>query len=148
MPAAAQKETFEEILSETVAEDCSLTVVKAVHAELSDIIREHKENKVKEPLVIDKNTVKDVLRSCAVPEERIQNFEERFEEEFGAETEVSPKNLINNKQFELAMPDVSIKVNPDHSDLIRTRVIDGVKYIMIRADEAVEVNGVRIHIDS
>ena len=148
MPAAAQKETFEEILSETVAEDCSLTVVKAVHAELSDIIREHKENKVKEPLVIEKNTVKDVLRSCAVPEERIQHFEERFEEEFGAETEVSPKNLINNKQFELAMPDVSIKVNPDHSDLIRTRVIDGVKYIMIRADEAVEVNGVRIHIDS
>lgn len=147
MPAAAQKETFEDILSETVAEDCSFTVVKAVHAELSDIIEEHKENKVKEPLVIDKNTVKDVLRSCAIPEERIRNFEERFDEAFGAETEVSPKNLINNKQFELAMPDVSIKVNPEHSDLIRTRVIDGVKYIMIRADETVEVNGVRINIE-
>lgn len=147
MPAAAQKEIFEDILSETVAENCNLTVVKAVHAELSDIIREHKENKVKEPLVIGKEAVKDVLRSCAIPEEKIQNFEERFEEEFGAETEVSPRNLINNKQFELTMPDVSIKVNPEHSDLVRTRIIDGVKYIMIRADETVEVNGVRILID-
>ena len=41
---------------------------------------------------------------------------------------------------------MSIKVAPDRSDLIETRVIGGVKYIMICADEDVEVNGVSIHI--
>ena len=39
-----------------------------------------------------------------------------------------------------------IKVDPTRSDLIETRVIGGVKYILICADEEVEVNGVNITI--
>ena len=39
-----------------------------------------------------------------------------------------------------------VKVNPERSDLIETRVIDGSRYILIRADEGVEVNGVNISI--
>ena len=58
-----------------------------------------------------------------------------------------PKNIIDNKHFEVKTPDVVIKVDPARSDLIETRVIGGVKYIMICADENVEVNGVSIHID-
>ena len=41
---------------------------------------------------------------------------------------------------------MTIKVNPERSDLIETRVIGGVKYILICADESVEVNGVSINI--
>jgi hypothetical protein len=41
---------------------------------------------------------------------------------------------------------VSIKVAPDRADLIETRIIGGVKYILICADESVEVNGVNITI--
>ena len=39
-----------------------------------------------------------------------------------------------------------IRVDPERSDLIETRIIDGVKYILICADSDVEVNGVSIHI--
>ena len=45
-------------------------------------------------------------------------------------------------------PDVVIQVNPERSDLVETRVIDGFKYILIRADEGVTVNGVNIAIAS
>ena len=38
-------------------------------------------------------------------------------------------------------------MDPTRSDLVETRVIGGVKYILIPADEDVEVNGVSIHID-
>jgi hypothetical protein len=41
---------------------------------------------------------------------------------------------------------VIIKVAPDRGDLIETRVLGGVEYILIRADESVEVNGVDITI--
>lgn len=41
---------------------------------------------------------------------------------------------------------MTIKVNPERSDLIETRVIGGIKYILICADENVEVNGVSINI--
>lgn len=44
------------------------------------------------------------------------------------------------------MPDITIKVNPERPDLIKTQIIDGQKYIMIKADENVEVNGVNINI--
>ena len=57
-----------------------------------------------------------------------------------------PKNIIDNKRVEIKLPDVSIKVVPDRADLIETRVIGGVKYILINAEEDVEVNGVSIHI--
>jgi hypothetical protein len=65
---------------------------------------------------------------------------------FGFEADLHPKNIIDNRKFEIRTPDVSIKVDPAKSDLIETRVIGGVKYILICADENVEVNGVNIHI--
>ena len=55
-------------------------------------------------------------------------------------------NIIDSKHFEVKTPDVVIKVDPTRSDLIETRVIGGVKYILINAEEEVEVNGVSIHI--
>jgi hypothetical protein len=146
MPAAAQKETFQSILGETIADDCSFEVVQAVHEQLSEMIVEHKTNKEVEPLVISKKTVKGVLESCGVSESRVTAFEEKYDTEFGADTEISPRNIIDTKQIEVRTPDVTIRVNPERSDLVETRIIDGAKYILIRADEGVEVNGVNIHI--
>lgn len=146
MPAAEQKETFRSILGETIAEDCNMNVVKAVHTEIAEMIEEHKSTKKEDPLTVSKANVKEVLTSCNVPEERIQAFEERFDEVFGEETEISAVNLTS-KQLEVTTADVSIKVSGDRADLIRTKMIDGVKYILIRADDSVEVNGVRININ-
>ena len=53
---------------------------------------------------------------------------------------------VNEKQFEVRTPDVTIKVSPERAGLIETRVIDGVSYILIRADDGVQVNGVDIKI--
>ena len=58
-----------------------------------------------------------------------------------------PRNIVDQKQFEVRTPDVTIHVNPQRSDLVETRVINGCKYILIRANDGVEVNGVNIHID-
>ncbi|CCZ20494.1 putative uncharacterized protein [Candidatus Apopatosoma intestinale] len=61
-------------------------------------------------------------------------------------TELDPKNLINMKKFELRTPDVVIKVAPDKPELVQTKVIGGAKFIMIRADEGVELNGLNMSI--
>jgi len=146
MPATEQKETFQSILSETIAEDCNMNIVKAVHTEIAEMIEEHKNTKKQEPLTIKKENVKEVLTACSVPEEKIQSFEERFDEAFGENTEISAVNLAS-KQIEVSTADVSIKVNGERGDLIKTKIIDGVKYILIRADDSVEVNGVKISIN-
>lgn len=145
-PAAEQKKTFEALLTTSLGEECSLDVVQTVHDQISQRIELHKEAKVPEPLLIGKEEVKEVLASCNVSDAAMAKFSVSYDEAFGFEADLHPKNIIDNKHFELKTPDVVIKVDPARSDLIETRVIGGVKYIMICADEDVEVNGVSISI--
>ena len=145
MPAAAQKETFQTLLSDTLADECSCEVVQAVHDQLCELVEEHRERKEAEPLTLSKGAVKCVLKSCGVSDSHVEEFALRYDDAFGADMALSPRNLVE-KQIEVCTPDVVIKVSPERSDLVDTRVIDGVKYILIRADEGVEVNGVPVHI--
>ena len=146
MPAAEQKKSFEALLQTSLGEQCSLDVVQNVHDQLCQRMELHKESKVPEPLTVGKEDVKEVLSSCGVSEEHVARFSVDYDEVFGFEAELHPKNIIDSKHFEIQTPDVVIKVDPTRSDLIETRVIGGVKYIMICADENVEVNGVSIQI--
>ena len=143
---ADQKASFEALLTTSLGEECSMDVVQSVHNEIRERIEMHKEARVAEPLMISKEDVKSVLAQCGVPEANVAKFSVEYDEAFGFEADLHPKNVIDNRKFEIKTPDVIIKVAPDRSDLIETRVIGGVKYIMICADEAVEVNGVNIHI--
>lgn len=146
-PAFDQKKSFEAILGTSLAEECSLEVVQTVHEQLCQSIEMHKESKAAEPLLISKEEVKSALHTCGVSDAAMSKFSVAFDEAFGHEAKLHPKNIIDNKHFEIATPDVSIKVNPERSDLIETRIIGGVKYLLICADESVEVNGVPIHIE-
>lgn len=144
-PAAEQKKCFEALLTTALGEECNLDVVQTVHEQLCERIELHKESKVPDPLLIDKNVLKDVLTSCGVSETGVAKFSVQYDEAFGFEAELHPKNIIDSKHFEIHTPDIAIKIDPTRTDLVETRVIGGVKYIMINADEDVEVNGVSIH---
>ena len=146
-PAAEQKKSFEALLSTALKEDCSMELVQTVHNEIRERIEMHKEAKVADPLMISKEEMKTVLTQCGVSEAHAAKFSVEYDEVFGFEADLHPKNIIDNRKFEIKTPDVSIKVAPDRADLIETRVIGGVKYILICADENVEVNGVNIHIE-
>lgn len=146
MSADTQKETFQTVLTDALDKDCDLKVIRYVHQQICDKIEEHKESKEEEPLVISRNDVKEALQFCGIADEKIETFEKGYNEGFGAGTDLTPQNIVNPRQFEVRTPDISIKVNPKRTDLIETRIIDGVKYILVRADDGVEVNGVNIHI--
>ena len=145
-PAAQQKQSFEALLTTSLGDECDLNVVQTVHEQITQRIEMHKEAKVAEPLMISKEDVKEVLSSCGVSDANMAKFSVDYDEVFGFEADLHPKNIIDSKKFEIQTPDVVIKVDPTRSDLIETRIIGGVKYIMICADENVEVNGVNIHI--
>lgn len=144
-PAAEQKKCFEALLTTALGEECSLDVVQTVHEQLRERMELHKESKVPDPLLIDKEVLKDVLTSCGVSETGVSTFSVQYDEAFGFEAELHPKNIIDSKHFEITTADIAIKVDPTRADLVETRVIGGVKYILINADENVEVNGVSIH---
>ena len=145
-PAEEQKQSFQALLTTALDDACSMDVVQTVHEQLCQRIELHKESKVPEPLLVTKEDVKEALTTCGVAEDKLAKFSVEYDEVFGFEAELHPKNIINDKRFEIKTPDVAIKVAPDRTDLIETRVIGGVKYILICAEEDVEVNGVSIHI--
>lgn len=145
--AAEQKKSFDAVLMNALGDGCSMDVVQSVHDNLHQSVQMHKESKVAEPLLIGKEDIGIALQACAVEEKARAKFNVAFDETFGHDAQLHPKNIINNK-IEIQTPDVIIKVNPDRSDLVETRVIGGVKYILICAEENVEVNGVSIHIKS
>lgn len=146
-PAHEQKKSFEALLTTALADECSLEVVQTVHDELRQCIELHKESKSPEPLMVSKEQVKTALKTCGISDAHVSKFSVNYDEAFGMDAQLHPKNVIDDRRFEIAMPDVSIKVNPERSDLIETRIIGGVKYILICADENIEVNGVSIHIN-
>ena len=146
MPAELQKETFQSLLGETLQKECNLEVVQAVHGQFCEMIEEQKNHKEEDPPVVSKGMFKQVLASCGVSEPSVAAFEEKYDDVFGPNTALSPRNIIDAKKFAVCTPDVTIQVNPERTELLETRIIDGVKYILIRAGEGVEVNGVNIHI--
>lgn len=144
MPASEQKQTFGEILEETVGDECNLRVVRSVHAQLNHKIEEHKNEKSDEPCLIGKNDVGEMLRYCGVDEEKIQAFEDGFDERFGENAEIPTGNISNKKKLEVETPEVTIKVSAEASDMVEARIIDGTKYILVRADNGAVVNGIKV----
>lgn len=145
-PAAEQKKSFEALLASSLQEECSMDVMQTVHEQLCQSIAIHKESHSPEALLVSKEQIKMALKESGVPEKNVAKFSVEYDESFGFDAQLHPKNIINANRFEINTPDVSIKVSPERLDLIETRVIGGVKYLLIRADENVEVNGVNIHI--
>ena len=54
--------------------------------------------------------------------------------------------LQNVHEHQIRFMGKHIRVKPEYSDLVETRMIEGTRYILIRANEGVEVNGVSIQI--
>ena len=54
--------------------------------------------------------------------------------------------LRSSGKFQITTPEVKIAVAPEYSYMIEARVIDGRRYILIPADEGVEINGIGVHI--
>ncbi len=146
MPAVQQKETFQALLEETLEDECSIGVIQTVHDTVCSMIEERKADKTAQPLSITKSDVKTMLESCGVSEAKQTAFEEKYDQSFGSFAELPAVNMVTPSRFQVETASVSIKVDPAHSDLVQTRIIDGKCYIMVLADDNVRVNGVSVKI--
>ena len=147
MPAKVQKSTFNYCLKEALGEECSLEVVRSVSKQVAEMVEEHKEMKIPEPLTLTKATVKGMLEKCGVEEKAIESIGEKMDESYGKNAELTPKNIVTTSRLEVVLPDIKISVKKGKEDMISTQVINGKKYVLIDATEGVEVNGVPVKID-
>ena len=143
MPAADQKETFQNIVTETLGEDCDYETIRNIHDNLNEMIEEAKG--APEPATLDKNTARQLLEKSGVREEKLEDFEEHFEMAAGEDGKMLAANVAETRKFEVKTPDVVVKVNPDKTDLVKTMVIGDKQCIVIEIDEHLEVNGICVN---
>lgn len=142
MSANTQKGTFQMLIEDTLGEDGDYETIRNIHDTLNDMIEEHKEEP--EPLQLDKTDVRKVFEKSGVSSEKMECFDQNYEETAGEKTSLLATNITETKKFQIETPDIVIKVNPERADLIETRVIDGRQCLVIAVDDYIEVNGVNV----
>lgn len=142
MSANTQKETFQMLIEDTLGEDGDYETIRNIHDTLNDMIEEHKEEP--EPLQLDKTDVRKVFEKSGVSSEKMECFDQNYEETAGEKTSLLATNITETKKFQIETPDIVIKVNTERADLIETRVIDGRQCLVIAVDDHIEVNGVNV----
>lgn len=142
LTAGDQKETFQTLIEETLGETCDIEVIKNIHDRLSEMVEEHKEEP--EPLTLNKDEVKTILAGSGVANEKLEVFDRCYNETAGEKTSLLASNVMNTRSFEVKTPDVVIKVNPERTDLIETRNINGRDCLVIELGGSVVVNGIAV----
>jgi hypothetical protein len=142
LSAGGQKEIFHALIEETLGDACEYEIVRNIHDKLNEIIEEHKD--FPEPLTLDKAEVKNIFTESGVKEEKLNDFNKNYEEITGDNVSLLASNLVNTKTFEVKLPDVVIKVNPERTDLVETKLVDGRQCLVIEINDHVEVNGINV----
>ena len=146
LSAGGHKETFHTLIEETLGEERDYEVVKNIHENLYEMLEEKKDSP--EPVTLDKTEVKKLFAHSGVTEEHLEDFDRNFEQATSSSSSEQPSflatNIVNTRKFEIRTPDVVINVNPERSDLVETRIIDGRRCIVIGIDDHVEINGISV----
>ena len=143
MSAGSQKESFQDIIVNTLKEDCDYTVIRNIHENLQEMIEEAKE--APEPLELGKQEVRRLFSKSGISEEQLSSFDKDYNENIGAQTTLLASNIANTRKFSVKTPEIVVNVNPERADLVDIQMIDGRKCLVIPIDDEVEVNGISVN---
>lgn len=143
LSAGDQKTSFQAIVSDTLGTSCDYETIRNIHDNLNEMLEEAKE--APEPLELSRPDIKRLLERSGASEEQMSAFDREFEDVMGEQKTVLASNIASTRTFQIETPDVIVKVNPERSDLVETREIDGRSCLVIAIDDHLEVNGIEIH---
>ena len=143
LSAGDQKTSFQAIVSDTLGTSCDYETIRNIHDNLNEMLEEAKE--APEPLELSRPDIKRLLERSGASEDQMSAFDREFEDVMGEQKTVLASNIASTRTFQIETPDVIVKVNPERSDLVETREIDGRRCLVIAIDDHLEVNGIEIH---
>lgn len=140
----AQQETFQDIIENSLGDQCDFETVKTIQENLNEYVEERKD--APEPPELDKMVIKKLLEESGVKEAALESFDTAFDSIVSNDEKptFTAATVASTRSFDIKMPDVVIKVKPERTDLVETRTIDGRQYIVIEVNDNVEVNGINV----
>ena len=145
VPASAgdTRQTFYDVLNDSLENGLTFEVVQTIHENLSSQLADRRKDA--EPLQVSRREIASLLESCDVPGKQQEAFEEAYLEQFGA-VGIEARNVVEQKKFEITTDSVTVTVDPERSDLVEMKRIDNARYILIRVEGDVAVNGVEVNV--
>ncbi|MBQ4463131.1 MAG: DUF4317 domain-containing protein [Eubacterium sp.] len=92
LPAKQQKEGFTEFVSDVLGDEADFETVLSIHENLKDTVHEIKAESAGNAVFFDKDTMRGVFERSGVSEERLEQFDRRFDEQFDMERIHSKQN--------------------------------------------------------
>ena len=142
LSAECQKEAFQALVEEVLGEACSVESVKNIHEKLTKTVQKQENNE--EPMVLGGEEVKTVFASSGVSNDKMEIFDQCFDEIIGRDTKLLLNNIYSGHNFEVKTQDAVIRVNAGRTDLIKVKEIDGRQQLVIDLQGPAEVNGVEV----
>ena len=146
MAANTQKNAFDSALADSLGDECSMDVVKALHSRIGERIDVLKGVGADDVPEIHINELEEILMKSGTSDEAIEKFHDTCKNYFEGEEFFNPENLINRKQFKLETAEMNVSIDPEHAFGIKTEIIDGRQYLMIPISEGLTVNGVDVKV--
>lgn len=142
IPADHQKQIFQNIIENVVVNQPDYEVVDVVR-EINENISEIIENNTsEEPVTLGKEEIKELFQKSGIKEEDLSIIDEKFEKEIPENMVFDADSIQEKKKFEVKTNDVVINVKPEHSHIVKIKMVDGIKCLVIPMDTNVEINGI------
>ena len=141
--AQEQKETFQNLLQEYVADELNYSVITSVNDKLRDIAAEYANDP--DIPVIDDIHVRDVLLDSGVSHECAEAVQKAYREET-KDSPIAVSNLVENKTT-ISLDGVTVSIGKDATGKVRTQLVNGRRYLLIDLDDpSVQINGLTARI--
>ncbi len=137
-----QKEAFQNLVVETLEEDCDFEVIKNIHENIHELVELNQDNP--DPVVLTKDEMKQIFYDSGASDEKMESFDLEYDSCAGDDAKLLATNISSPRKFSIETPDVVIKVNPARLDLIETKMVDGRQCLVIAVDSHMQVNGVDV----
>ena len=130
------------MVEQTLGRDCTFENVKNLGDAVNELIEQNKD--AGEPVQIEKAQMRRLLSENGADQSVLSEFDAAYDEAVGEGVPLMAENLIETAKFEVKSPSMKISVKADMADMLKTKVIDGMEYLLIPVVDELEVNGIRI----
>ena len=130
------------MVEQTLGRNCDFQNVKNIGDAVGEIIEQNKDTG--EPVQLEKSEIRRLLYENGADQSVLSDFDTAYDEAVGEGVPLMAENLIDTGKLEVKSPSMRISVKSDMADMLKTRVIDGMEYLLIPVVDELEVNGIRI----
>ena len=137
---ADQRDQFYGVLADTLEDGITFQVVQGIHENLTAQLADRKPSAA--PLEVSRGEIAGLLGAS---EKEKKAFDEAYLEQFGA-VGMDATTVVEPKKFVIETENATIQVDPQRSDLVEMKRIDGKRYVLVAVEGEATVNGVEVNI--